>query len=60
MKAPKELIPMIESDRHRTPEKQGDWEARWRAVLQTLVSGGTLVQTQSLPRRRRRSGGGGS
>ena len=44
MKGPKELIPMIESDHNnRTPEKQGDWEARWRAVLKTLVSGGTFV-----------------
>jgi cephalosporin-C deacetylase len=44
MKGPKELIPMIESDHNnRTPEKQGDWEARWRAVLQTLVSGGRFV-----------------
>ena len=50
MKGPKELIPMIESDHNnRTPEKQGDWEARWRAVLQTLVSGGTFVPTQSQP-----------
>jgi cephalosporin-C deacetylase-like acetyl esterase len=41
---PKELIPMIESDHNnRTPEKQGDWEARWRAVLQALVTGGTFV-----------------
>jgi cephalosporin-C deacetylase len=44
---PKELIPMIESDHNnRTPEKQGDWEARWRAVLQTLVTGGTFVPAQ--------------
>jgi len=44
MTGPKELIPMIESDHNnRTPEKQGDWEARWRAVLKTLVSGGTFV-----------------
>jgi cephalosporin-C deacetylase len=50
MKGPKELIPMIESDHNnRTPEKQGDWEARWREVLKTLVSGGTFVPTQSLP-----------
>jgi len=46
MKGPKELIPMIESDHNnRTPEKQGDWEARWRAVLKTLVDGGTFVPT---------------
>ena len=46
MTGPKELIPMIESDHNnRTPEKQGDWEARWRAVLKTLVSGGTFVPT---------------
>jgi len=38
---PKELIPMIESDHNnRTPEKQGDWEKRWREVLGTLVKGG--------------------
>jgi cephalosporin-C deacetylase len=50
MTGPKELIPMIESDHNnRTPEKQGDWEARWRAVLKTLVGGGTFVPTQSLP-----------
>jgi cephalosporin-C deacetylase-like acetyl esterase len=50
MKGPKELIPMIESDHNnRTPEKQGDWEARWRAVLKTLVSGGTFVPAQTLP-----------
>ncbi|MEO5822181.1 MAG: acetylxylan esterase [Vicinamibacteraceae bacterium] len=43
---PKELIPMIESDHNnRTPEKQGDWEARWRAVLKALVSGGAFVPT---------------
>jgi hypothetical protein len=41
MTGPKELIPMIESDHNnRTPEKQGDWESRWRAVLKTLLSGG--------------------
>ena len=41
---PKELIPMIESDHNnRTPEKQGDWEKRWREVLATLVSGGSLT-----------------
>ena len=50
MRGPKELIPMIESDHNnRTPEKQGDWEARWRAVLTTLVGGGTFVPTQRLP-----------
>jgi cephalosporin-C deacetylase len=50
MTGPKELIPMIESDHNnRTPEKQGDWEARWRAVLRTLVAGGTFVPKQSLP-----------
>jgi hypothetical protein len=50
MKGPKELIPMIESDHNnRTPEKQGDWEARWRAVLRALVSDGTFVPTQTLP-----------
>lgn len=44
IRAPKELIPMIESDHNnRTPEKQGDWEARWRAVLDTLVKGGSFV-----------------
>ncbi len=41
---PKELIPMIESDHNnRTPEKQGDWERRWREVLGALVSGGSFV-----------------
>jgi cephalosporin-C deacetylase-like acetyl esterase len=45
---PKELIPMIESDHNnRTPEKQGEWEARWRAVLKALVSGGTFVPAPS-------------
>jgi cephalosporin-C deacetylase len=40
---PKELIPMIESDHNnRTPEKQGDWERRWREVLGALVKGGSL------------------
>ena len=35
---------MIESDHNnRTPEKQGDWEARWRAVLGALVKGGSLT-----------------
>jgi cephalosporin-C deacetylase len=44
---PKELIAMIESDHNnRTPEKQGDWEARWRAVLKALVTGGTFVPAQ--------------
>jgi cephalosporin-C deacetylase-like acetyl esterase len=44
MAGPKELIPMIESDHNnRTPEKQGDWEARWRVVLRTLVKGGAFV-----------------
>jgi cephalosporin-C deacetylase len=37
----KELIPMVESDHNnRTPEKQGAWDARWHAVLDTLVKGG--------------------
>jgi cephalosporin-C deacetylase-like acetyl esterase len=41
---PKELIPMIESDHNnRTPDKQGEWEKRWREVLATLVSGGRLT-----------------
>ncbi len=31
---------------NRTPETQGDWEARWRAVLAALVSGGTFVPAQ--------------
>ncbi len=44
MKGPKELIPMIESDHNnRTPEKQGDWEKRWREVLASLVTGGRLA-----------------
>jgi hypothetical protein len=42
---------MIESDHNnRTPEKQGDWEARWRAVLKALVTGGTFVPAQPLAR----------
>jgi cephalosporin-C deacetylase len=44
LKGPKELIPMIESDHNnRTPDKQGDWEKRWREVLATLVTGGRLT-----------------
>jgi cephalosporin-C deacetylase-like acetyl esterase len=44
MRGPKEMIPMVESDHNnRTPEKQADWERRWREVLGALVRGGTFV-----------------
>jgi cephalosporin-C deacetylase len=49
---PKELIPMIESDHNnRTPEKQGDWERRWREVLDAIVKGGrvSLTPTAAMP-----------
>jgi cephalosporin-C deacetylase len=49
---PKELIPMIESDHNnRTPEKQGDWERRWREVLDAVVKGGrvNLAPTAAMP-----------
>jgi cephalosporin-C deacetylase-like acetyl esterase len=51
IKGPKELIPMIESDHNnRTPDKQGDWESRWRAVLGALVSGGAVeVRPTAMP-----------
>jgi cephalosporin-C deacetylase len=36
----KEVISMIESDHNnRTPEKQGQWESRWREVLAALLKG---------------------
>jgi len=48
LKGPKELIPMIESDHNnRTPEKQGNWEKRWREVLATLVTGGRLTPVET-------------
>jgi cephalosporin-C deacetylase-like acetyl esterase len=44
---PKELIPMIESDHNnRTPEKQGDWERRWREVLGAMVKGASFTPHQ--------------
>jgi hypothetical protein len=43
---------MIESDHNnRTPEKQGDWEKRWREVLDAVVKGGrvSLAPTTAMP-----------
>jgi cephalosporin-C deacetylase len=38
-----EAIPMIESAHNNiTPQKQGAWDARWRAVLASVLETGTF------------------
>jgi cephalosporin-C deacetylase-like acetyl esterase len=48
----KEAVPMIESDHnHITPDKQGAFNSRSKAVLDTLLHGGTFVPNQELTRK---------
>ncbi|MES2178250.1 MAG: acetylxylan esterase [Gemmatimonadota bacterium] len=46
----KELIPMIDSDHnHITPEKQGQWNARSKEILDLIRTGGTFVPKSLQP-----------
>ena len=49
---PKEAIPMIESDHNNiTPQKQGAWESRWRAVLTMILTGDSFVPNEEWTKR---------
>ncbi|MGH8291262.1 MAG: acetylxylan esterase [Steroidobacteraceae bacterium] len=49
--APKEAVPMIESDHNNiTPQKQDAWLKRSEEVLATMVHGGKFVPNQALTR----------
>ncbi|MGA7541340.1 MAG: acetylxylan esterase [Steroidobacteraceae bacterium] len=49
--APKEAVPMIESDHNNiTPDKQDAWLKRSEEVLATMVHGGKFMPTQALTR----------
>lgn len=51
MRAPKEAVPMIESDHNNiTPDKQDAWLKRSEEVLATLVHGGRFVPNEALTR----------
>ncbi len=44
IRGPKEMISMIESDHNnRTPEKQGEYNTRYKQALETLRTGGSLL-----------------
>lgn len=51
IKAPKEIIPMPESDHNNyTPDKQGAFLTRSEDVFATLLHGGQFVPDQSIPK----------